>query len=89
MPIKKSAFKHLRQTKKRTQKNIGVKKNLKEFVKKVRKTIVAKDKEKLQGISSELQKVLDKAAKKCVIKKNTAARKKSRLMRQINLVLKA
>jgi ribosomal protein S20 len=58
-------------------------------VKKVRQSIVAKDKEKLQGISSELQKVLDKAAKKCVIKKNTAARKKSRLMRQINLVLKA
>jgi small subunit ribosomal protein S20 len=88
MPIKKSAIKHLRQTKKRTARNSKVKSELKEFIKKARKAVLIKDKTKLQELSQKLQKVIDKAAQKRVIKKNNAARKKSRLMRQINAVLK-
>jgi len=88
MPIKKSAIKHLRQTKKRTGRNSKIKSELKEFIKKARKAISVGDKTKLQELSIRLQKIIDKAAQKRVIKKNNAARKKSRLMKQINTVLK-
>ena len=87
MPIKHSAIKHLRQTKNRTERNSKVKRELKEFVKSVRKAISVKDKTKLQEIVVKLQKVIDKAAQKRIIKKNNAARRKSRLMKQVNAVL--
>lgn len=87
MPIKKSAIKHLRQTKKKTARNVKVKSKLREFVKDVRRAIRENDKKRLEELSLNLQKVIDKAYHAKVIKKNTASRKKSRLMRQINTVL--
>jgi len=88
MPIKQSAIKYLRQTKKRTERNQKIKKELKEFIKDIRKAVVLNDKTKLQELSQRLQKLVDKAAQKRIIKKNNASRKKSRLMKQINMVLK-
>ena len=81
MPIKNSAKKALRQTKKRTLANLQVKKAYKDAVKAVLKGLDGgKDvKEELKLV----QKKLDKAAKKGVIKKNTAARKLSRLTKKI------
>lgn len=69
MPIKKAGFKHLRQTKKRTLANRRVKLAIKRIIKKT---------PSLEALS-EAYKIIDKAVKKGVIKKNTAARKKSRL----------
>ena len=89
MPIKKSAFKHLHQTKKSTKRNVKVKKELSEFIKTVRRATLAKDKTKLSELSAKLSKVIDKAAQKRVIKRNNAARRKSRLTKQINAVLKS
>lgn len=89
MPIKKSAIKHLRQTKKITQRNNQAKKDLKQFVKDVRRAIIARDKDKIAQYGKNLQKVIDKAAKRKVIKPNNAARKKSRLTRQMEAVLKS
>ena len=87
MPIKQAAFKHLRQTKKRTVRNAAVKQELKNFTKAVRKAIYAKDKGKLQEYKQKLQKVIDKASQKKVIKPENAARRKSRLTKQISSAL--
>lgn len=89
MPIKKAAIKHLRQIKKRTQRNEQAKKEFKQFIKDVKRAIIARDKEKLTQYAKNLQKVIDKAAHKKVIKQNNAARRKSRLARQLNTVLKS
>lgn len=82
MPIKHAAFKHLRQTKKRTIQNKKAKDNLKSLVKAVRKAIVQKDKTKAAEALKKAVRALDKAAQKQVIKKNRASRLKSRLSRQ-------
>lgn len=75
MPIIKSAIKKLRQDKKRTARNKKVKKDLKEKIKKFSKE---PSKKKLKDIYS----TIDKAWKKGVIKKNKAARLKSRLSKK-------
>lgn len=81
MPIKKAAFKHLRQTKKRTVRNKLLKDRLGQFTKSVRKAIRTKDAARVAEYLKQAQKIIDKAAQARVIKKNTAARKKSRLIR--------
>jgi len=84
MPIKKSAFKALRQSKKRVLRNQRIKKNIKMLYKNCLKVIKAGDKTKALGLFQKIQKALDKAARKGVFKENTAARKKSRLMAKLN-----
>ena len=87
MPRVQAALKALRQTKKRTSQNQRVKSQLTALIRKVRKSIVAKDQALAQKWLKETIKGLDKAAQKRVIKKNTAARKKSRLARQVNALI--
>ena len=80
MPIKQAGKKALRQAKKRAARNLIVKNVYKSAVKTVKKSIAAGE----QNISEKLrlaQKKLDKAVKRGIIKKNTAARKLSRLMK--------
>ena len=84
MPIQKAAFKHLRQTKKRTLRNKKVKNNLKLLIKKSRKLIEAKKKDEAKEWVNNAVKALDKAAQSKNIKKNKASRLKSRLMKQLN-----
>lgn len=72
MPIIKSAKKALRQSRKKRVFNEAQKKTLKAIVKKFRKSLNAED-------LSLVYKKLDKAAKTNIIKKNRAARLKSRL----------
>lgn len=81
MPIKKAAFKHFRQTKKRTARNALVRNRLVQFVKQVKKAIRGEDSARIAEYLKEAQKIIDKAAQARVIKKNTASRKKSRLIR--------
>ncbi|HCJ52573.1 MAG: hypothetical protein A2898_03605 [Candidatus Kerfeldbacteria bacterium RIFCSPLOWO2_01_FULL_48_11] len=83
MPIKQASFKHLRQTKKRTIINDAVEKNVKKLVKNARKLLVAKKKAEAAPAVTQAAKALAKAARKGVIKKNTASRTTSRLMRQL------
>lgn len=75
MPITKSAKKALRQSLKRRLRNIGRKEAIKEAVKKTKKN---------PELLSLAYKAIDKAARAGIIKKNTAARKKSRLAKLIN-----
>jgi ribosomal protein S20 len=72
MPIIKSAIKRAKQTIKRRARNVGIKHDIKE----ASKAFVAKPSAKTLGATySEI----DTAVKKGLIKKNTAARRKSRL----------
>ena len=83
MPNKKSAAKELRKAAKRNASNKKVSTKLKSLVKTSLKQIKAAN----QTVKTDYVKTvqaIDKAAKKGVIKKNAAARKKSRLMLKIN-----
>jgi small subunit ribosomal protein S20 len=83
MPVKKSAMKALRQGDKRAQRNKNVKADIKTILKKSRKAIDTKTKD-AESLVKDTIKKFDKAAQKGIIKKNTAARKKSRLMKKLN-----
>ncbi|MFZ5364119.1 MAG: 30S ribosomal protein S20 [Patescibacteria group bacterium] len=88
MPIKKASFKDLRQSKKRMTRNLKVKNNLKKTIKEGRKLIEAKKIEDAQKKIKQSIKEIDRAISKGIIKKNTGARKKSRLMKKLNALLK-
>ncbi len=83
MPVIKSAKKQMRQTKKHTAKNKEIKIAFKSKIKEVQKGIGTMEAKKLQEKLSESYKAIDKAAKKNVIHKNSAARKKSRLAKLV------
>ena len=72
MPIIKSAIKRAKQTLKRRERNIGIKKDVKTAVKAF---IAAPSAKTLATAQSEI----DTAVKKGLIRKNTAARRKSAL----------
>lgn len=79
MPIKNSAKKYMRVTARKTERNKAAKGVVKGAIKKTREAVKAND---LTTAQTELKlaiKSLDKAVEKNIIKKNTAARKKSRL----------
>ena len=84
MPIKKSAKKALRQSKKRARRNLEKKNAMKNATKKIAKLVAAKKIEEAKKLLPLAYKAIDKAAKTGVIKKNAASRKKSHLMRLIN-----
>ena len=89
MPRRKSSIKAKRADDKKRSSNLQIKKNLKETIKKYKKTVQAKD---TAEASTQLKKVfsqLDKAAKKNVIHKNTASRKKSRFTQSLSRTAKA
>lgn len=83
MPNKKSAEKELRKAVKRNAANKKVANKLKDLVKTNFKQIKANDKKVKEDYTKTI-KAIDKAAKKGIIKKNTASRKKSRLMKKVN-----
>ncbi|HOX60839.1 MAG TPA: 30S ribosomal protein S20 [Candidatus Magasanikbacteria bacterium] len=85
MPIKTNAKKALRQAKKRAISNKIVRSAYKEVLKEANKAILA-GKTDITETLRLAQKKLGKAAKKGVIKKNTASRKLSRLMKKFNKV---
>jgi small subunit ribosomal protein S20 len=84
MPIKHAAKKALRQAKKRFAYNKAIKDNLIWLERQFLKTVVTKDQKKAKELLLKLQQAFDKAAVKKVVKKNRAARKKSRLAKKLN-----
>jgi len=84
MPITKSAKKALRQSQKRRRRNLVYKKGIKEITKKIKNLVSQKKTKEAKSLLPQLYKILDKAAKVGVIKKETASRKKSRLTKLIN-----
>ncbi len=82
MPITQSAKKAVRSSLRKKAFNDQRKRAMKEFIKQIEK-IANTDKEKAGKMLSSAFKAIDKAAQKKVIKKNKAARQKSRLSRLI------
>jgi small subunit ribosomal protein S20 len=84
MPIKKSAKKALRQSLKRKVRNLAYKNKLKKSLKEIRKLISLGKKEEAKKLLPSLYKIADKTAKAKVIKKNTASRIKSRMVKLVS-----
>jgi small subunit ribosomal protein S20 len=80
----KSAIKRHKQSEVRREKNASSKSALKTLVKKVKMAIESKNQEGAQDALKKAIPVIDKAASKHVIHRNAAARKISRLVRQVN-----
>lgn len=84
MPITKSAKKALRQSLKRRKGNLVYKSKIKNLIKEVRNLVSQKKIGEAKSLLPQVYKALDKAAKVGVIKKNAAARRKSRITKLIN-----
>lgn len=80
MPITSSAKKALRASKRKRVFNLKRKNDMQSVVKQYKKLVAAKNTDEAQKLIPKLQQAIDKAAKRGVIKKNTASRKKSRLV---------
>ena len=87
MPVKKSAKKALRQSKKRRIKNLQKKEKIKNLLKEIKVLVAEKKTKEAEKLLPQIYKILDKAAKTNLIKKNTAARKKSRITKLIKKTL--
>lgn len=86
MPVTKSAKKSLRQDKKRTLKNLGEKRKIKDLFKKTLKALEANETDKVKDLMRQFQKAIDKAVKHGWLKRNTGDRKKSRLAARVRKV---
>jgi len=80
----KSALKRIKQSLKRRQRNRRVKSHIKNAVKAFYASLQEKDLQKARETLAAAGRVIDKAASKGVIHKKKAARKKSRLAKQLN-----
>jgi len=81
MPIIKAAVKHLRQSEKHRKANRLFKEKLKTAIKDIIKLAKDKNKSEYEKRLPEVVSLIDKAAKKNLLHKNNAARKKSALSR--------
>ncbi|MEK7552474.1 MAG: 30S ribosomal protein S20 [Patescibacteria group bacterium] len=84
MPIIKSAKKALRGSLRKRVFNLRRAKDLNEVLKNVKKLVSENKLDEAKKMVPEAYKAIDKAFKRGVIKGNTAARKKSRLMLALN-----
>ncbi len=84
MPIKESAKKELRKGKRRRTLNIQRQNAMKSVLKSIKKLAAAGKKDEAKKMIAAAYQAVDKAVKRGVIKKNTASRKKSRLMKLLN-----
>jgi small subunit ribosomal protein S20 len=83
MPITKTAKRALKKSLKRREINVLKKVVLKKAEKKFLKTLASNNIEEAKKILNVLYKLLDKAAKTNLIKKNKAKRDKSRLAKKL------
>ena len=83
MAITSSAKKALRQSRRRRIRNLQKKDKLKNLLKQVRNLVLEKKTDEAKKLLPQLYKALDKAAKVDLIKKNTADRTKSRIVKLI------
>ena len=86
MPIIRSAKKALRQNVKRRARNLTYTVKIKDLAKKALLMFKQNKAQELAQLLPSIYKALDKSVKVGVIKKNTAARRKSRFARKLNLL---
>ena len=78
----------MRVTARKTEKNAKIKGQFRSAIKKTLEALKADEPKDAQEWFKKAQKALDKAAQKNVLHKNTAARKKSRLNKQVKAAVK-
>jgi len=83
MPRRKTSLKRKRADKKKHQRNLRVKQQLKKTLKKLQALLSAKNVSEAKTVLVKAFSQLDKAAKKRIIHPNAASRKKSRLMKRL------
>ncbi len=88
MPIIKGAKKAHEASLRKKVFNDRCSRTMKKMVKDVRDLIKKKDPKGAEALVSKAYKAIDKAAKRGIIKKNTASRKKSRLVKAIQKISK-
>ena len=86
MPIKRSSFKDLRKSRARYVRNLSTMSEIRTLAKKFESLITEKKAKEAGAALSKFASKMDKAAKKGVIKKNTAARKISRFMKRLAIL---
>jgi small subunit ribosomal protein S20 len=79
----KSSKKAIKQIAKRTENNHEPKMRVQNLIKDIDKEIALGNKDKASELLKDIQKYIDKAASKGLIKKNTADREKSRLTEKV------
>ncbi|KKQ56203.1 MAG: 30S ribosomal protein S20 [Parcubacteria group bacterium GW2011_GWA2_38_13] len=89
MPTQKAAFRAQRKSKKNALRNKNVMENIKYLLKQDEKTSGKNNAEKTKESIEKTIQAIDRAAQKGILKKNTAARKKSRIMKKFNSLSKA
>jgi len=83
MPIKKAATKYHRQSEKRRIQNRATKVTLKKAMKEIEKLAESKDLNAYEKKLPEVASALDKAVKRNLLHRNTAARRKSMLAKKL------
>lgn len=84
MPNIKSAIKRVKINEKKNVQNTMVKSDMRTAVKKVEAAVALNDSSAATSTYADAARKLDKAAAKGLIHKNTASRKKARLMKKLN-----
>ena len=84
MPVTKQAIKRMKQDVKRTARNRHYSSHMKSMIKLILGYAKKKETEKAVKILPKVVKAIDTAAKKNIIHKNNAARKKSRVQKAVN-----
>jgi len=81
MPITESTKKALRQSKKKRLSNINYNKKIKDLSKELAFLVSQKKMDEAKKLLPQVYKIIDKATKVNVLKKNTASRRKSKMAR--------
>lgn len=89
MPKTKTAEKSARSAQRKAERNKAVRSTTKSRITKAEKALAGKKGQEAASAVVEAISALDRAAKKKVIHRNTAARKKSRLMKKLNKTSKS
>ncbi len=79
----KSSKKAIKTIAKRTENNHELKARVKNCIRNCDKAILAGDKENAQKLLADVQKYMDRALSKGLVKKNTVDRQKSRLAKKV------
>jgi small subunit ribosomal protein S20 len=84
MPKRRAAVKSIRVDKKKHDRNIRIKRELKKNIKKFLSLVTAKNADEAKSTLKKVYSLLDKAAKKKVVHIKFADRRKSRLAKTLN-----
>jgi len=83
VPQRKAGIKDLRKNYKNRMHNLDIKTELKKTVKQFRASILDKNKSEAETCLKLVYKKIDKATKRNILEKNTAARRKSQYSKQL------